>query len=153
MPRYELILISRILGREGFAHLLRQTCTSIMDKGGVVRKLENLGQQRLPQRMRAHAEWHHIGRYFLFDFELSTHQLPQFEKELKTDPEVIQNGIVKIQSRFDSKKYEHPILECWKKGPPDRTARTSFMAFSSFKKDTCGIMSQVTKWQPALVEF
>ncbi|KXJ09762.1 28S ribosomal protein S6, mitochondrial [Exaiptasia diaphana] len=114
MPRYELILISRILGREGFAHLLRQTCTSIMDKGGVVRKLENLGQQRLPQRMRAHAEWHHIGRYFLFDFELSTHQLPQFEKELKTDPEVIQNGIVKIQSRFDSKKYEHPILECWK---------------------------------------
>ena len=34
-----------------------------MDKGGVVRKMENLGEQELPHRMRAHTEWHTHGRY------------------------------------------------------------------------------------------
>jgi len=33
-----------------------------MEKGGVVRKMENLGEQELPHRMRAHTEWHTHGR-------------------------------------------------------------------------------------------
>ena len=43
--------------------MLRRTALSIMEKGGVVRKMENLGEQELPYRMRAHAEWHTHGRY------------------------------------------------------------------------------------------
>ena len=49
--------------QEGFASVLCQTALSIMDKGGVVRKMENLGEQELPHRMRAHTEWHTHGRY------------------------------------------------------------------------------------------
>ena len=42
--------------QDGFASVLRRTATWIMDNGGVVRKLENLGEQELPNRMRVHAE-------------------------------------------------------------------------------------------------
>ncbi|XP_031555890.1 28S ribosomal protein S6, mitochondrial-like isoform X2 [Actinia tenebrosa] len=120
MPRYDLVLISRILNREGYVNLLRQTCKSIMDKGGVVRKLENLGQQKLPYRMRAHADWHNHGRYFLLDFDISDKHLSQLGKELKMDPDVIRPRVVKTQSRYDSRKHEHPLLECWKSyNPPN----------------------------------
>ena len=51
-----------MLVQEGFAAVLRQTAKSIMDKGGVVRKIENLGAQELPYRMKAHTEWHTQGR-------------------------------------------------------------------------------------------
>ena len=59
----EMILVVSLLLQEGFASVLRRTALSIMDKGGVVRKMENLGEQELPHRMRAHAEWHTHARY------------------------------------------------------------------------------------------
>ena len=49
--------------QDGFAGVLRRTASWIMDNGGVVRKLENLGEQELPNRMRSHAENFTHGRY------------------------------------------------------------------------------------------
>lgn len=66
-----------------------------------------------------------FSRYFLLDFDLSTEHLPQLEKELKTDPEVIRNGVSKVQSRFDSRKYDHPILECWQSYTPAKENKTN----------------------------
>lgn len=48
--------------QEGFASVLRRTALFIMEKGGVVKKMENLGEQELPHRMRAHHEWNTHGR-------------------------------------------------------------------------------------------
>ena len=62
--------------QEGFASVLRRTALSIMDKGGVVRKMENLGEQELPHKMRVHTEWHTHGRY------VGSHHKIQLEKKL-----------------------------------------------------------------------
>ena len=48
--------------QDGLASLLRRTATWIMDNGGVVRKFENLGEQELPYKMKAHAERFTHGR-------------------------------------------------------------------------------------------
>ncbi|EDO44022.1 predicted protein [Nematostella vectensis] len=113
MPRYELIMIARVLTKEGFSNILRQTCQSIISKGGVVRKIENLGQQQLPYRMRAHAEWHTQGRYFLLDMDMNADHLELLKNELKMEPDIIRPSVVKLQGRYDSKPYEHSMLECW----------------------------------------
>ena len=42
-------------------HNVEQPCSVILNKGGVVRKMENLGEQELPHRMRAHTEEHTHG--------------------------------------------------------------------------------------------
>lgn len=48
--------------QDGLASVLRRTATWIMDNGGVVRNFENLGEQELPTKMRAHAESFKHGR-------------------------------------------------------------------------------------------
>mgnify|MGYP002803445022 CR=1 FL=1 len=110
MPRYELSLITRPLNNEGLANILRRVATLVMEKGGVVRKMENLGQQELPYRMRAHNVWHTYGRYFLFDMDIGPTQLPSFEKELKLDTDLIRPRLVKQRT----KKKVDEVLHCWK---------------------------------------
>lgn len=51
-----------LFGQEGFSSMLRRTALFIMNEGGVVKKMENLGEQELPHRMRAHHEWNTHGR-------------------------------------------------------------------------------------------
>ncbi|XP_028409535.1 28S ribosomal protein S6, mitochondrial-like [Dendronephthya gigantea] len=109
MPRYELSLITRALSNEGLANILRRVATLVMEQGGVVRKMENLGEQELPYRMRAHNEWHTQGRYFLFDMDIGPTQLPSFQKELKLDTDLIRPRLVKLRP----KKNVDDVLHCW----------------------------------------
>ena len=88
MPRYELSLITKALKnvsmwkiiqvfflfcffhcqffplkiQGALADVLRRTAILVMENGGVVRKMENLGEQELPYKIRAHNEWHTHGR-------------------------------------------------------------------------------------------
>ena len=113
MPRYELTLITRTLSKTNLSHILRRTATSIFQKEGVIRKIENLGEQELPYRMKAHAEWHTHGRYFLFDFYLSPNQLPLLDKELKLDYDVIRPARVLVEKTFGEVKKKTPVWTCW----------------------------------------
>ncbi|XP_068698633.1 small ribosomal subunit protein bS6m-like [Montipora foliosa] len=125
MPQYELSLITRVLSKEGYASVLRRTALSIMDRGGVVRKMENLGEQELPHRMRAHTEWHSHGRYFLFHFDLGPEGIKELKHELDTDVDLIRPRMVYVKSRYDSQKHGHNMLECWESYKPPHSSFTT----------------------------
>ncbi|GLD68540.1 28S ribosomal protein S6, mitochondrial [Lates japonicus] len=65
MPRYELALILKAMQRPETAATLRRTVETLMERGAVVRDLENLGERLLPYKITKHNERHSRGAYFL----------------------------------------------------------------------------------------
>lgn len=45
------------------AAAVRSVAVFVMERGGLIRKIENLGTRELPYRMRAHAQIYTTGRY------------------------------------------------------------------------------------------
>ncbi|RMX55383.1 hypothetical protein pdam_00010158 [Pocillopora damicornis] len=113
MPEYELALIAKRLTKEGFSSMLRRTALFIINEGGVVKKMENLGEQELPHRMRAHHEWNTHGRYFLINFILGADGVKQLKRELETDLDLIRPRLVKVRSCYEPKKKPLNTIECW----------------------------------------
>ncbi|KAB5582067.1 hypothetical protein PHYPO_G00182890 [Pangasianodon hypophthalmus] len=68
MPRYELALVLKAMQRPETAAVLRRTVETLMERGAVVRNLENLGERRLPYKISKHNQRHTHGAYFLIDF-------------------------------------------------------------------------------------
>ncbi|XP_048960482.1 28S ribosomal protein S6, mitochondrial [Canis lupus dingo] len=58
MPRYELALILKAMQRPETAAALKRTLEALMDRGAIVRHLENLGDRALPYRISAHNQRH-----------------------------------------------------------------------------------------------
>ncbi|XP_053076578.1 28S ribosomal protein S6, mitochondrial isoform X3 [Acinonyx jubatus] len=61
MPRYELALILKAMQRPETAAALKRTIEALMDRGAVVRSLENLGDRALPYKISAHSQRHSRG--------------------------------------------------------------------------------------------
>ena len=63
MVHYELALILRAVGKQELPAALRGVCTTLLQNGAILRKLENLGEKELPYKMSAHKERFTHGRY------------------------------------------------------------------------------------------
>jgi len=61
MPRYELALILKAMQRPETAAALKRTVEALMDRGAIVRSLENLGDRTLPYKISAHSQRHSRG--------------------------------------------------------------------------------------------
>nr|XP_026249344.1 28S ribosomal protein S6, mitochondrial isoform X2 [Urocitellus parryii] len=70
MPRYELALILKAMQRPETAAALKRTIEALMDKGAIVRNLENLGERVLPYKIFAHSQQHRKGGSILEKMEL-----------------------------------------------------------------------------------
>ncbi|XP_063081343.1 small ribosomal subunit protein bS6m [Cavia porcellus] len=117
MPRYELALILKAMQRIAGAALtpelfeaqfsrfsftppktaaaLKRTLEALMDKGAIVRNLENLGERALPYKITAHSQQHWRGGYFLVDFHAPTTTVESIMEHLSRDIDVIRPNIVK----------------------------------------------------------
>nr|XP_059865988.1 small ribosomal subunit protein bS6m [Delphinus delphis] len=95
MPRYELALILKAMQRPETAAALKRTLETLMDRGAVVRNLENLGERALPYRISAHSQQHTRGGYFLVDFYAPTTTVEGIMEHLSRDIDVIRPNIVK----------------------------------------------------------
>lgn len=95
MPRYELALILKAMQRPETAAALKRTLEALMDRGAVVRSLENLGERTLPYKMSAHSQRHTRGGYFLVDFYAPTTTVASIMEHLSRDIDVIRPNVVK----------------------------------------------------------
>ncbi|XP_047421297.1 28S ribosomal protein S6, mitochondrial isoform X2 [Sciurus carolinensis] len=95
MPRYELALILKAMQRPETAAALKRTIEALMDRGAIVRNLENLGERALPYKMSAHSQQHRKAGYFLVDFYAPTTTIESIMEHLSRDVDVIRPNVVK----------------------------------------------------------
>ncbi|XP_029794871.1 28S ribosomal protein S6, mitochondrial [Suricata suricatta] len=86
---------SSVLGQPETAAALKRTLEALMDRGAVVRNLENLGDRALPYKISAHSQRHSRGGYFLVDFYAPTTAVESIMEHLSRDIDVIRPNVVK----------------------------------------------------------
>ena len=62
MVHYEVALILRAVSRQDLYGMLRGVCTTLLQQGAILRKLENLREKELPYKISAHKERFTHGR-------------------------------------------------------------------------------------------
>ncbi|XP_064008278.1 small ribosomal subunit protein bS6m [Pogoniulus pusillus] len=95
MPRYELALILKAMQRPETAAVLKRTVEALMERGAIVRNLENLGERSLPYRISKHKEHHRRGGYFLIDLEAPPSIVSPMMDHLGRDIDVIRPAFIK----------------------------------------------------------
>ncbi|KAF7667366.1 hypothetical protein LDENG_00065750 [Lucifuga dentata] len=95
MPRYELAVILKAMQRPETAAALRRTVETLMERGAVVRDLENLGERLLPYKITKHNQRHSRGAYFLIDFYASPSILTGLLNHLHRDVDVVRPTVLK----------------------------------------------------------
>ena len=95
MPRYELALILKAMTRPETAATLRRTVETLMERGAVVRNMENLGERLLPYAITKHNQRHDRGAYFLVDFYAAPNILISFLDHLHRDVDVVRPTVLK----------------------------------------------------------
>ncbi|XP_026165407.1 small ribosomal subunit protein bS6m [Mastacembelus armatus] len=95
MPRYELALILKAMQRPETAAALRRTVETLMERGAVVKDLENLGERLLPYKITKHNQRHSRGAYFLVDFYAPPNILTGLMDQLHRDVDVVRPTVLK----------------------------------------------------------
>ncbi|XP_041645921.1 28S ribosomal protein S6, mitochondrial [Cheilinus undulatus] len=95
MPRYELALILKQMQRPETAAAVRRAVESLMERGAVVRDLENLGERILPYKISKHNQKHVRGAYFLIDFYASPGIISGLVDHLHRDVDVVRPTVLK----------------------------------------------------------
>lgn len=94
MPSYELALILKTMSKPELIATLMRAGEGILQRGGIIRHLENLGTKELPFRMRAHNQSHMKGSYFIFHFESSPTIIDDLKDLCLRDIDVVRPSIV-----------------------------------------------------------
>ncbi|KAM9727214.1 small ribosomal subunit protein bS6m [Menidia menidia] len=99
MPRYELALILKAMQRPETAAALRRTVQTLMERGAVVRNLDNLGERLLPYKITKHNERHIRGSFFLVDFYAAPSILNSLLDHLHRDVDVVRPTVLKKEDQ------------------------------------------------------
>uniref|UniRef100_UPI0037E86308 small ribosomal subunit protein bS6m n=1 Tax=Semicossyphus pulcher TaxID=241346 RepID=UPI0037E86308 len=102
MPRYELSLILKVMQRPETAAALRRTVETLMERGAVVRDLENMGEKLLPFKINKHNHRHVRGTYFLVDFYAAPSILTGLLDHLHRDVDVVRPTVLKNDAPVSS---------------------------------------------------
>ncbi|NWU26432.1 RT06 protein, partial [Dyaphorophyia castanea] len=78
------------------AAVLKRTVEALMEKGAIVRNLENLGERSLPYKISKHKERHKRGGYFLIDLEAPPSMVTPMMDHLGRDIDVIRRAFIKL---------------------------------------------------------
>lgn len=78
---------------------MRKAALLVMQSGGVVRQLENHGENTLAYKIRMDHEWFNVGRQWTMQFDSPPTLVGQLKLELKLDPLVIRSAVMKVSSK------------------------------------------------------
>ncbi|KAE9411369.1 hypothetical protein BT96DRAFT_961295 [Gymnopus androsaceus JB14] len=102
MPLYKMLCISAHFNEyKHIKQLVTQTCTHIMNNGGVVRKIDSWGTLGLPQRMKRHSTHHNYADYWTLHFDTSPRTLQSLNKIMRQDPLVIRWTVLRLGAKAE----------------------------------------------------
>ncbi|KAJ8950158.1 hypothetical protein NQ314_008011 [Rhamnusium bicolor] len=104
MITYELLMLLRSVPKPELKTILKRTANAIFDKGGFIRKLENLGTREMPYKTSAHGVVYDRASYFLYEFNVPPSSIDKLFDEYGRDIDIIRRRIYK--------KKEAETFEC-----------------------------------------
>ncbi|EDW78950.1 small ribosomal subunit protein bS6m [Drosophila tropicalis] len=110
MPTYELALVFRQLPRTELISVIKRTAEAILDKGGIIRKLENLGTRALPHKLSEHGVVHRTGTHFTIAFDSAPTQISDLKEEFGRDIDIVRRYVFKVEEPLDHKCTLHEEL-------------------------------------------
>ncbi|KAF2884617.1 hypothetical protein ILUMI_21553 [Ignelater luminosus] len=95
MITYELMLLLRIMPKPELVSTLKRTAESIYNKGGIIRKIENLGTKDMPYKTSVHGVVYNKASYYLMEFNVPPSSLHDILDEYGRDIDIIRRRIYK----------------------------------------------------------
>lgn len=97
MPTYELAILLRTMPKVEIVSALKRAATSIFDKGGIIRKIENLGEMSTSYKMKNHGMIHRNASYFVVQFDSPPSSIEDLGEEWDRDVDVVRKRIYKVE--------------------------------------------------------
>lgn len=85
---------------------LRRTADAIFEKGGIIRKLENLGTKPTPYKISAHGLVHRQASYFLIEFDTPPKHIADLNEFYGRDIDIIRRRVYKLPDPLEVTKVE-----------------------------------------------
>lgn len=103
MVNYEIALILRSVAKRSDAVAsLKRICTSIIqDHGAIIKKIESLGETKLPYKISAHKERFQIGRHVILDVEAPPTSAQPLRLKLSSDHDILRATILKLTHKLN----------------------------------------------------
>ncbi|XP_076056664.1 mitochondrial ribosomal protein S6 [Oratosquilla oratoria] len=117
MPLYEMPLVVKSLPKAGLVSVVKRVAEMVMEHGGYVSKVENLGSRDLPYRMKAHGQMHTKGSYFLMHFHASPDCIESVNENCQRDVDLIRKNIFKVEHppEFECTLHEESLPPAYRK--------------------------------------
>lgn len=109
MPVYEILCVaSARTGHHNLAQVFQKCTRNVMNKGGTVRAIDNLGVRPLAYRMKSHQYWHDYGRYVRFVCETNPYGLRDMVKTLQLSDSIVRWLVLKEKGLAARKPLPRP---------------------------------------------
>lgn len=76
---------------------MKRTAVAIFDKGGFIRKIDNLGLQKLPFKVSEHGLVNRTGNAFVLKFDVKPPALQDLKEEFGRDVDIIKRDVFRVQ--------------------------------------------------------
>ncbi|XP_050672505.1 probable 28S ribosomal protein S6, mitochondrial [Leptidea sinapis] len=111
MPSYEIAMMIRTMPKAELKNTLMRVSNCIFDRGGIIRKIENLGFRPMPYKTSAHGIVHREANYFVLKVDTGTNVVSDLKEEYSRDVDVIRQRVYKVnQESTDHCSLEEELL-------------------------------------------
>lgn len=93
---HQLSNLKLFVGQPEVVSTLKRTAHKILDNGGIIRKLENLGTRPLPYKISEHGLVHRTGSYFVMQFDAPTPLIQEMKEEYGRDIDIVRRHIFRV---------------------------------------------------------
>eukprot|EP00761_Pharyngomonas_kirbyi_P010980 gb/GECH01011004.1/.p1 GENE.gb/GECH01011004.1/~~gb/GECH01011004.1/.p1 ORF type:complete len:269 (+),score=61.38 gb/GECH01011004.1/:1-807(+) len=113
MPLYEAVVILGASHKPSrVSNVLTRHAGTVVNNGGVVRRLDNMGISKLAYPMKRWKERHHYGRYVYMLFDCGTNTINRLNSDLSKDEHIFRWAVYKqkqslSRSIFEDKKFQN----------------------------------------------
>ncbi|XP_050295810.1 probable 28S ribosomal protein S6, mitochondrial [Anthonomus grandis grandis] len=138
MITYELMLLLRLMPKPEVKQVLRRATDHIFEKGGFIRKLENLGTRDMPYKTSVHGVVYKQASYFLCEFNLPPDHIRYVQDELGRDIDIIRRRVYKKMEpeKFDCTLHEEITPPPYRKDVQELVAEARKHDKPKFKYNT-----------------
>lgn len=107
MPLYEAVVIVGAKHKPSQVNsVLTRHVGTVVNNGGVVRRLDNMGISKLAYPMKRWKERHHYGRYIYLLFDCGTKAINQLNGDLSTDEHIFRWAVYKQKQPLSRNIFE-----------------------------------------------